>query len=88
MSFIFAYRLQGETPEELEADAKIILEALPKAGQPKVGVTNPGANATGQGETEEQKLARIHGRGVNIFDPTSIAKLGGGVSIVKTVEDQ
>ena len=82
----FAKRLQGETLDELIADAKSILAELPKAGQPKVGITNPGANATGQGETDEQKLARIHGRSINIFDPVSIKKMGGGVDIVKTVD--
>jgi hypothetical protein len=83
---VFAERLKGENTEEMEADAKLILEALPKAGQPKVGATNPGANATGQSETDEQKLARIHGRSINIFDPVMIKKTGGGVDIVKTVD--
>ena len=53
---VFADRLKGETPDELEADAKAILEALPKAQQPKGNPTNPGANATG-GETDTQRLA-------------------------------
>ena len=86
---IFAERLRGSDAEEMEADAKLILEALPKADQqkPKVGTTNPGSNATGSGETDEQKLARIHGRGINIFDPATVSKLGGGVSFVKSTED-
>jgi hypothetical protein len=75
----FADRLKGETPEDLEADAKTILAAMPKAAAPNVGTTNPGSNATGDGETTAQRLARIHGTNVNIFDPTDIAKLGGGV---------
>lgn len=78
---VFANRLQGETPEELEADAKAILEALPKAQQPKGNPTNPGANAT-QGETDVQRLARIHGQSVNVFDPTQNAQMGGGVRFV------
>jgi hypothetical protein len=84
---VFAERLKGSDADEMEADAKLILEALPKAGQPKVGTTNPGSNATGNGETDEQRLARIHGRGVDFFDPATIKKLGGGVTIVKSTED-
>jgi hypothetical protein len=52
----FASRLKGETPEELEADAKSLLEALPKpAGKqtPTLNPTNP-AGASG-GLTQEQK---------------------------------
>jgi hypothetical protein len=79
---LFAERLKGETLEELEEDAKVILEALPKAQKPQVGPTNPGSNATGQGETDEQRLARIHGRGINIFDPAVNKKMGGGVFTV------
>ena len=75
----FADRLRGETLEDLEKDAKAILEALPKAAQPKVNTTNPGANATGQGETDEQRRARLYGREVNIFDPVATANKGGGV---------
>lgn len=39
-----ATRLQGETPEELEADAKALLETLPKPTKPAPGInaTNPG----------------------------------------------
>lgn len=45
---VLATRLQGETPEELEADAKALLETLPKPTKPAPGInaTNPG-NATG-----------------------------------------
>lgn len=75
----FAERLKGETPDEMEADAKALKEAMPKAAAPNVGATNPGSNATGQGETLEQRRARIYGGGVDIFDPATLAKLGGGV---------
>lgn len=75
----FAERLKGETPEELEADANALKEVLPKAQPPNVGATNPGSNATGQGETYEQRRARIYGIGTDIFNPATIAKLGGGV---------
>ena len=82
LSLVFAKRLVGETLEDLEADAKQILEALPKAQKVNVGATNPGSNATGTGETNQQRLARIHGQGVNIFDPTINKQMGGGVYIV------
>lgn len=77
---VFAYRLQGDTAEEMEADAKLILEALPKAGKPNVNPTNPGGNATGAGETDEQRSARIYGRNVNVFDPVTASKMGGGIT--------
>jgi hypothetical protein len=85
----FASRLKGETLEDLTADAKLLFEALPKPNQlqTKVGATNPGSSATGTGETDEQKLARIHGRGVNIFDPVTLAKLGGGVKVISSTEE-
>ena len=79
LPMVFADRLKGETPEELEADAKQILEALPKTPKtPNVSATNPGAGAS-QGETAAQALARIHGQGVDIFDPHFVKEHGGGV---------
>ena len=73
----FAERLKGESLEELEADAKKLLDALPK--QPKgLSPTNPG-NAQ-VGETTEQKRSRIMGlQHFNAFDPEQGEKLGGGV---------
>jgi len=56
-----ADRIHGETPEEMEADAKAIAEAIPKpvATKPSPGiVTNPGA-ATQPAETRDQRLRRI-----------------------------
>jgi NAD-specific glutamate dehydrogenase len=76
---VFADRLKGETPEEMEADAKAILAALPKPAPPQVGATNPGSNATGSGETIAQQRARIYGSGGDAFNPVEIAKQGGGV---------
>jgi hypothetical protein len=77
---VFADRLQGETPEELEADAKKILEALPKAPKqaPAIGATNPGAGAS-QGETIAQQRARVYGIGVSPLDPEYAQAHGGGV---------
>lgn len=65
---LLASRLQGETPEELEADAKALLESLPKPAQKSPGInpTQP-ANAT-QDETRAQKKARL---GPGSIDPFS-----------------
>lgn len=83
-----AARLHGETPEELETDAKTLLEALPKPTQktPNLNPTNPSAGK--QGESLDQQLARIHGQQVNPFDPTFAAKQGGGVFYVPKGEDK
>ena len=56
----FALRLQGSTDEELEADAKTILEALPKPPEktPGINPTNPPAGSD-QKETKEQALRRL-----------------------------
>jgi chromosome segregation ATPase len=68
----FASRLQGETPEEMEADAKALLEALPKTTKPQPGpVTNPGAQGSKE-ETRDQKRARLFGTSSDIWG-------GGGV---------
>ena len=75
----FADRLRGDTLEALEKDAEAILKALPKPQPPNVSPTNPGSNATGDGETMAQRRARVYGGAVDIFDPATIAKLGGGV---------
>jgi len=75
----FADRLMGETPEDLEADAKKLLEALPKAPKtPPVAPTNPGGNAS-TGETIAQQRARIYGQGVDVMSPEYAASHGGGV---------
>lgn len=76
---VFADRLQGETPEDIEADAKKILEALPKAPKPPaVNATNPGAGAS-QGETIDQQRARVYGTGQNVLSPEYAKAHGGGV---------
>ena len=71
---IYADRLKGETPEELEADAKLLLEAQPKQkAAPNTGATNPGEKA-GSGDTFEDahKRWKAGERQPNPF-------LGGGV---------
>jgi len=70
-----ATRLQGETPEELESDAKALLETLPKPTKPAPGInaTNP-ANATNE-KTFEEKHREWKQTG-QIANPFA----GGGVS--------
>lgn len=75
-------RLKGETPEELETDAKTLLEALPKPADKdkKSGSLNPTNPAGGsQTETPAQKKARLFGTPPNIFDPAFAKSKGGGV---------
>ena len=70
---VWADRLKGETPEELEADAKSILEAQPKQkATPNIGATNPGEQAS-KDETRAQKLKRLTGGEAEIWG-------GGGIN--------
>jgi chromosome segregation ATPase len=82
----FAKRLTGETPDELEADAKEILDTLPKSDKkaPHLSATNPGGATTG--ETLEQRLARIHGADKDYFSPELARQMGGGVSFTTKTE--
>jgi predicted Zn-dependent protease len=65
-----ASRLQGETPEEMEADAKAILEDLPKPAQqqplldktkPSPGIVpaNPGGNGRAGGKSDMERLREL-----------------------------
>ena len=66
-------RLHGETLEEMEEDAKAILEVLPKQkAAPNTGATNPGEQASKE-ETRAQKLTRLTGGEVDIWK-------GGGIN--------
>jgi predicted RNase H-like HicB family nuclease len=70
---VLADRLRGETPEELEADAKLLLEAQPKQkATPNAGATNPGEQASKE-ETRAQKLKRLTGGEAEIWG-------GGGIN--------
>ena len=56
-----ASRLHGDDIEAMTADAKAMLEALPKpqtGKPPNIHATNPGANAS-QGETDAEKRRRL-----------------------------
>ena len=52
-------RLKGDTEEEIEADAKILLASLPVPVAPKLNTTNPGQPQTG--ETDDDKRERLLG---------------------------
>ena len=67
LSAALSSRLVGETDADIEADAKALLETLPKPTKPAPGInaTNP-ASATTQ-ETREQKKARLAGTSPDVF---------------------
>lgn len=58
-----ADRLRGETPEEMEADAKAVLGALPKPAAPNINNGQGGAATNGArfDEAERKRLASIYG---------------------------
>jgi hypothetical protein len=51
-------RIKGETPEEMEADAKKLMDELPKQTKAKLGETNPGGGKEIV-ETREQTMKRL-----------------------------
>lgn len=69
-----ATRLVGSTAEEIDNDAKMLAETLPKPKEikPSPGVTNPGEAASIQ-ESPAQKKARLTGSNPDIFAS------GGGI---------
>lgn len=74
----FASRIQGETPDDMEADAKSLLAAMPKAAQPNISPTNPPAGLPQ--ETEAQKRARLLGtNNTDFLDIAKVRNAGGGV---------
>jgi len=77
-----ALRLQGNTEEEMEADAKALADALPKPTpkQPGPQPANPGAAGRAE-ETIEQKKARLFGEGLDIFSPEIQKRMGGGYTL-------
>lgn len=73
-----AARLQGETEEEMEADAAELAKLLPKQKQAPQLQSNDVADGK-KGETDAQKRARIYNKGANLFDVDAIRERGGGV---------
>ena len=73
LPFALADRIKGETSEEMEADARLLFENLPKPTS-KTGVTNPGAQAT------EPKVERLNSD-INPFDPGWVRAHGGGAIV-------
>jgi hypothetical protein len=53
----FAERIKGSTLEEMQEDAKSLLEAMPKKTAPKLDANNPGSQAAG--ETDQEKRVRL-----------------------------
>jgi len=81
----FALRLQGSTGEELEADAKMMLETMLKAlpqplppPQKPAGINPTNPPITPIQETESQMKERLFGKRQSIFDGA-----GGGVYFTK-----
>ena len=74
-----ANRLQGESLDDMKADAEQLAKLLPK---PKK--ENPTLNPTDigdgkKGETDQQKRNRIYNKGADLFDTEAIKRNGGGV---------
>jgi dsDNA-specific endonuclease/ATPase MutS2 len=80
---VFADRLKGETPEELEADAKAILEAMPK---PKATISATNPPDAKKGQTIDQRRAELYGTNTNIFDTAFAKTQGGGVRFIESGE--
>jgi hypothetical protein len=64
-----ADRIKGETPEEMEADAKTLFDSLPKNITTKTGVTNPGGNSKEPSYAEPK---------IDPFDAGFVRSHGGG----------
>ena len=75
-----AIRLQGATEEELDADAKQVLDALPKPAKPSPGPVNPGTGGSTK-PTDAERLARAHGQQSQPWDIETFKKMGGGAHI-------
>lgn len=91
-----AERLQGDTLDDLQADALALLKIIkppqqeadtkaqpPASGPPRLVPTNPGPAK--QGETQAERRDRIYGydRTGRVFDPAFAKTLGGGVVFVE-----
>jgi len=53
-------RLQGDTKEDIEADAKQLAETLPKPSkQPRISTTNPGGEQSGESDADRRRRLGI-----------------------------
>ncbi len=77
----FVDRLKGETEEELEADAKSLIEALPKTPKTTLSPTLPG-EVQPKGLTEQEMREQIYGTKQNLFDPAYLKSIGGGIRVL------
>lgn len=70
-----ANRIQGKTPEDMEADAAELAKLLPPPAvkTPGIAATQPGQNATGEAP-KPQRFGQI-----DPFDPAFVAAHGGGI---------
>jgi hypothetical protein len=75
----FVDRLRGNTPEEMEADAKLIAESLPKQPQLKTDPTNPGGATKSEPSLEEMIAAKRKNDFFTPFDPREVRARGGGL---------
>ena len=57
---VFAERIKGATPEEMEADAKLLLDNMPKAKQKPIGGMSP-AEAEQKGLTDDDRRKFLYG---------------------------
>jgi hypothetical protein len=60
-----AARLQGDTPEALEADAKALMAALPKPSAPNINSAQGGATPPANGWSDEQRRTLAAKLGIN-----------------------
>lgn len=67
-----ADRLQGETPEEMEADARGLLAALPKPAAPNINNGGGGVAAGGMDDARRREYAARLGVKEQYFRPTGL----------------
>jgi hypothetical protein len=67
--------------KKIEAALRELLKAKPYLmGVPQTSAANPAkSDPTVQRESDDQRRARLHGGGYNIFDADNARKRGGGV---------
>jgi hypothetical protein len=74
-----AKRLQGETLEELKADAAELAKEIPAKPKVNVSATQVGSDAEPKETYAEQSYRIYHGSNVDPLDPKQAVQLGGGI---------